>query len=103
MIDLVDVAIGYARRGWHVIPLRPNSKEPDTKHGSHDATVDVDAIACMNWCGGIGVVAGPSHLVILDRDPRNNGSATVRALCDELGDPPSTVKSITGGGGGHAI
>jgi hypothetical protein len=35
-----DAALAYAAQGWPVLPLRPQSKEPVTKHGLLDATTD---------------------------------------------------------------
>jgi hypothetical protein len=33
-------ALAYARRGWPTFPLKPQSKEPLTRHGVNDATTD---------------------------------------------------------------
>jgi Bifunctional DNA primase/polymerase, N-terminal len=36
----VTEALGYAGRGWPVFPCRPGSKEPATRHGFCDASLD---------------------------------------------------------------
>ena len=37
-------ALAYARRGWPVFPCRDGSKEPATRHGFEDATIDAGVI-----------------------------------------------------------
>lgn len=64
-------ALEYASRGWHVFPLKPGLKEPATKNGHHDATVDparVDAWWSSNPHYNVGVAVAPSNLVVLDVD-----------------------------------
>ena len=41
---LLAAALQYAARGWHVLPLRPRGKQPLTRHGCQEATVDAAAI-----------------------------------------------------------
>lgn len=99
-----EAALRYAERGWHVFRLWPGGKTPTTKRGCHDATTDRDQIE--RWfrvSANIAIAAGPSRLVVLDRDPRNDGDSTLRKLIGELGPLPPTVTSITGSGGGHAL
>lgn len=40
-------ALWYARQGWPVFPLAPNSKVPATQHGVKDATTNKEQI--VNW------------------------------------------------------
>lgn len=43
----LEAALGYARRGWKVLPLRPNDKAPYGElvpHGAKDATLDAAII-----------------------------------------------------------
>lgn len=68
-------ATSYATKGWYVLPLKPQSKEPAKflRHGYLDATLDqakIDAwFADKDLNIGLGVVQ--SNLVVLDFDSRN--------------------------------
>lgn len=44
-MNLHDIAVAHAERGWHVLALRPGAKAPATKHGLLDATDDVARIS----------------------------------------------------------
>ncbi len=37
---ILDRALAYARCGWSVFPCRPGRKEPATRNGFRDATID---------------------------------------------------------------
>lgn len=86
---LLAAALRAAERGWHVFPLRPNSKKP-ALHGDTDkrpcprtgicrdrhqgweqrATTDPDRIR-RAWSAGpynVGIATGPSGLVVVDLD-----------------------------------
>jgi Bifunctional DNA primase/polymerase, N-terminal len=41
---LLDAALGYAARGWPVLPVQPRGKAPCTAHGLHDATTGPDML-----------------------------------------------------------
>ena len=68
-------ATAYAKQGWYVLPLKPQSKEPARflRHGYLDATIDQSKID--DWFAdttlniGLGIVQ--SNLVVLDFDTRN--------------------------------
>ncbi|WP_410659485.1 bifunctional DNA primase/polymerase [Amycolatopsis sp. lyj-112] len=64
-------ALDAAARGWHVFPLRPNSKIPAITRWEARATRDEDKI-CKWWPdksrSNIGVACGPSGLLVLDLD-----------------------------------
>ena len=101
-------AVAYAGRGWAVLPLAPKAKSPLGKlvpHGWKDAATDKDTIT--RWwqrepMGNIGIRTGAeSGLVVLDIDPRNGGSDNLRELEQKNGELPTTVISLTGGGGVH--
>jgi hypothetical protein len=40
----VERALAYARHGWPVFPCQPGGKQPATRHGFLDATIDPDRI-----------------------------------------------------------
>ncbi|MDW8069742.1 MAG: bifunctional DNA primase/polymerase, partial [Anaerolineae bacterium] len=41
---ILETALQYATRGWHVLPLKPKNKHPLTPHGVKDATTDPETI-----------------------------------------------------------
>ncbi|MEQ1680806.1 MAG: bifunctional DNA primase/polymerase [Nitrospira sp.] len=101
-------AMAYTKRGWAVLPLTPQTKQPLGKlvpHGLKDATTDQETIARWWQCepmSNIGIRTGAaSGLVVLDIDPRNGGSENLRELEQQNGELPHTVMSLTGGGGIH--
>jgi putative DNA primase/helicase len=117
----LQYALQYARYGLQVLPLygihdghcackngkecnRPG-KHPRTKNGVHDATTDASQI--KKWWGkrpyaNIGIAAGKvSDIIVVDIDPRHNGTKTLKILEAKFGPLPSTMTSHTGGGGEH--
>ena len=99
-------ALEYARRGWHVLPLREASKVPlKGSHGVHDATTDAETI--QQWWdanphANLAIATGgTSGLCVLDVDPRHGGNDSLDRLLDEHGPLPDTVKAVTGGNGRH--
>lgn len=71
MAQFLDAALAYARRGWFVFPLRPNSKVPYLRGGHHNASRDATKI--MEWWrdtpdANIGIALAPSKLLVLDVD-----------------------------------
>ena len=104
---MIEHALTYASRGWHVFPVRPNAKEPLTPSGHHDATVDVDTIRAWweRWPdANIGVASKPSGLVVLDVDVAGDrgGRESLKALSGEM-ELPDTAVARTGSGGLHVI
>src|SRR6187399_1928561 len=77
-------ALGYAKRGWAVLPCRPRGKSPANKHGFKDATTDKAAIVgawAANPSANVGIATGAaSKIVVLDVDPRNGGDASLAEL-----------------------
>lgn len=51
----------------------------------------------------LGIVPGPSGLVVLDVDPRNGGDGSLADLVESGFDLPPTLTSATGGGGWHYV
>ncbi|MGI8624578.1 MAG: bifunctional DNA primase/polymerase [Solirubrobacteraceae bacterium] len=119
---LLNAALGYARRGWRVLPLHtpgangicscsksescPSSgKHPRTKNGVKEATTD--EIQIQKWWSqfkdaNIGIAAGPdSGILCLDIDPRNGGDQTLEEIIKTYGALPATFEVATGGGGQH--
>ncbi len=101
-------ALGYAIRGWGVLPLIPMTKKPLgalVPHGFQDATTNEEII--RQWwercpTANIGIQTGAeSGLVVLDIDPRNGGKDNLLELEQKHGELPLTVGSLTGGGGAH--
>jgi hypothetical protein len=97
-------ALAYAQAGWHVFPCRPGRKEPATTHGHRDAKTEVSQIVAW-WRNSpncnVGVSTGPSGLVVLDIDPRNDGDESLRRLAEGLSVDLTTRTVRTGGGGEH--
>jgi hypothetical protein len=115
-------ALDYAERSWHVFPcwwIKNGSCACGTidcqhpgKHplgrlapnGKKDASTDQTII--KSWWGlypdaNIGVVTGhESGLVVLDEDPRNGGTDSLKKL-ESLGNFPLCPVAYTGGGGQH--
>jgi DNA-directed RNA polymerase specialized sigma24 family protein len=118
---MLDAALSYARRGWHVFPLHtPRTpticscgnrecgsigKHPRTRHGVAEATTDEDKI--RTWWGmwpdaNIGIACKPSELVVLDVDPKSGGEESLAQIRQQLGDGVfETITCITGSGGQH--
>ncbi len=117
--DTLQIALGYARRGWRVLPLwRPAGKRctcrkkatcdrpgkhPRTRNGCKSATTDPAQIRAWKWeTANIAIATGPpSGLLVLDIDPRNAGDKTLAELQRQLGKLPAGPAVITGGNGWH--
>ena len=117
-ITMMRHALQYAQKGWYVFPVhtmregrcscgrncgRPG-KHPWTQNGWKDATLSSELIEVW-WRAhpdaNIGVACGPSGLLVVDVDPRNNGDETFADLEIRHGALPPTRTSCTGGGGQH--
>lgn len=117
-MQMIDAALGYARRGLKVLPLHHlisgsctcgdfacNSagKHPRTVHGIDDATTDESQIRAW-WekvpDANIGIKAGEKAW-FLDIDPRHGGNDSFERMIREHGPLPETVTVETGGSGRH--
>lgn len=102
-------AVEQLRRGWHVHPLKPDSKEPATPHGFKDATDDLGRVV-RRWLrcpdDNIGVATGASRLLVVDLDTEagaDHCGAAVAALCAlaDGRDLPESFEVETPSGGAH--
>lgn len=121
-----EVALDYGARGWFIVPLvglvgaqcrcRAKSncgspgKHPNAwlcPHGAKDASRHPATI--LRWFDrlpeitNLGIVTGPSSLVVIDVDPRNGGSESLAQMIEDGADLPDTLVSETGGGGLHFV
>lgn len=117
----LDAALGYAARGWPVVPIfevltdgscacgkatcDPRGKHPRTLHGLKDATTDTDRVRA--WYSdapnaNVAIATGRGLLVIdVDQKPDKDGVASLRALEAQHGELPLTRTIQTGSGGYH--
>lgn len=129
MNALIEAALDYSSRGWHVFPLVPNSKRPAIPShtvGECDgsdpfcaaghlgweerSTVDLDEIHAL-WASGrhgIAIAAGPSRLLVLDIDVskvsgETTGMQSLAELEARCGNrvPEQTFAVATPSGGQH--
>lgn len=117
---LMAAAMGYARRGWRVLPLHtPNElgcscgnsgcqhvgKHPRTTHGVKDAASDQATIHrwWTTWPeSNIGIATGSkSGFIVLDADPRHDGLESLRRLQEQHGALPPGPTVLSGGDGYH--
>ena len=96
-VDFRAHALAYAAAGLPVLALRARTKEPATRHGKDDATIDLEEIREW-WTRHPGHNIGirpPADVLVVDIDPRNGGDLTLR------GRLPRTWTAETGSGGLH--
>lgn len=84
---LLEAALLYAARGWHVLPCLPGAKLPLTGHGWKDATID--PVVIEKWWkehpdGNVAVATGPSSVVVLDVDGRHGGLGALSELEEQF-------------------
>jgi hypothetical protein len=97
---MLDISLNYAKRRWHVFPLKPQSKYPATTNGFYDATTNPERL--RRWFAhypyNIAVRTGLiSGIFILDADG-NLGAASLHDLASRYGALPATLISLTGKG-----
>lgn len=119
--DVLMAALGYAQRGWPVLPLHgiqggactcgnakcdKPGKHPCIKSGRGHCAATTDPGQIRAWWekwpnANVGIRTGASsRLVILDVDPRHGGDESLAALVNGSG-PPISARVRTGGGGQH--
>lgn len=104
--EIERAALSYAARGWSVIPVEPRGKRPIVAWQEFQQRIaGADEIAAWfrHWPhANVSIVTGAvSRLVVLDIDPRHEGSASLARLEIAHGPLPSTQEALTGGEGRH--
>jgi hypothetical protein len=101
----LDDALAAAARGWHVFPIKPDGKVPDSPNGQDDATTDRDQI--MAWYQrkpgsnyGINCERSGLYAIDIDAGPGKQGLESWRTLLYEHGTVP-TLAVRTPSGGWH--
>ena len=108
---IVEFAIDYAHRGWHVFPCSPRDKKPLTPNGFYDATRNENQIRAWwrKWPDAIiGVrMGGLSGVWALDPDaPKKPGDPDGRAKWQSLIEKHGAIHTHTHntpGGGQHLL
>tara|TARA_R110000823_G_C15696889_1_gene476006 strand:+ start:69 stop:527 length:459 start_codon:yes stop_codon:yes gene_type:complete len=80
-MSTAQIAVAYAKRGWHVLPVFAGDKRPYfplAPAGYKSATNDVATVE--KWFSdnphlNIGIACAPSGLVVMDIDYRNGGTS----------------------------
>jgi len=99
-------ALGYLRRGWSVLPLRPRDKRPLVKweglQTARPSEADVRRWFAETPEANLGIVTGRiSGLVVVDIDSKHGGNESLAAEEAAAGPLPPGPEVITGGGGRH--
>jgi hypothetical protein len=122
-LSMLDAASLYSSdHHWHVIPVWrinadascrcPRGRDclSPGKHPAIDSwqtAASTDYAVLKDWFSddrhNLGVVCGPSKILVIDVDPRNGGFDSMATLSAELGALPPTVTQDTGGGGKHYL
>ncbi len=102
----LEAALGYAARGWSIVPVAPRAKRPIVRWEpfQHEAADDAQIERWFaRWSdANLAVVTGEvSGLVVLDIDPKHGGEEALAELQARHGPLPVSVEAITGGGGRH--
>lgn len=104
MSGVLEQALRYADRGYPVLPCCPRGKQPITKRGLRDASLDPGLIA--GWFerrpdANVAIRTGAaSGLLVLDVDG-DDGYESLRALQREHAQLPCTATVVTPRGGQH--
>lgn len=95
---VLDEALAYARAGYPVFPVDPETKKPFTEHGFKDATTDETALRAMFSRWPVGVAIATTGLVVVDVDDTGSALLTEEGVAEALASCPM---SRTPGGGSH--
>lgn len=92
--------IELVKRGFFVLPLRENGKEPNTKHGVRDAQNSVEFVRTFMPKGNIGIAC--NNVLVIDVDVKSgDGIAELKLMEEELGELNPKGKVVTPSGGWH--
>jgi hypothetical protein len=86
--EVLDAALGYAKRGWRVLPVAKQSKKPINENGSTGATTDAATIT--KWwetypSANLGIATGPESFWVVDVDMKD-GTDGLQTLARHFGD-----------------
>lgn len=102
---MLDIALDYAKRGWHVFPVTQNKIPFPKTHGHKEACCDEKKIRAL-WDrfpkANVAIATGKkSGVFVLDVDVKECkvGDESLRNLEKEFGELPQTVECITWSGG----
>jgi hypothetical protein len=102
----LEAALGYLERGWAVIPAGERAKRPIVPWQKYQHEMPARGQVSKWWerwpNANLAVVTGAiSGIVVVDIDPKNGGTDSLKVMEKRHGSLPETVESITGGGGRH--
>lgn len=102
---MLDIALDYAKRGWHVFPVTQNKIPFPGTHGHKEASCDENKVRAL-WNkfpnANVAIATGKkSGFFVLDVDVKECkvGDESLRALEKEFGELPQSVECITWSGG----
>lgn len=105
---LVNVALAHAAKGYYVHPLREGGKAPILRDWENQATTDPTKI--RQWWAedpraNVGIATGPTGLIAVDFDPKNNPDAYQAWADSEPGraTPAPQQTTNTPSGGQHRL
>ena len=99
----LQAALTYASAGWAVLPVA--GKQPLTRHGVHDSSVEEPQIRrwWLRWPeANVGIATGAvSGLTVVDVDVDRGGRESLESIRTSGRLLPETLRADTGGGGFH--
>lgn len=102
--SLLEAALQYAGRGWHIFPCKPRGKTPLVKGGFKAATTDREQLEkwWQKWPdANIGLATGAvSGLIVFDLDGPD-GIQSMKELCGLLGGPLPMAPTVMTARGLH--
>lgn len=118
--SVLDAALGYAIRGWYVLPVYGIDKygnctcggKANCKPGKHPMLSNWQTRASKSlntltkwWTqspdANIGICCGKSRLVVIDVDPKNSGDQTFTQVLKDFPEVGKTLTAKSGSGGRH--